>query len=393
MKLIHTADWHIGKNLHNIDLYEDFQAFASFLLKYVEEEKIDVVMVAGDIFDTSVPSNQARKQYFNVLTSLIKLGVKVIITAGNHDSIANIESPKQILEYLSVYAVGDLHAATPIVLGDVVIAPIPFFYDKDIRKIVAEQSELDRVEAVKKGIIDIYQQQSTLLKEQYPDKLHIALGHLFLQGVTESESERDIQIGKQAAVAVQSFENLFDYFALGHIHRPQKLTNNIRYSGSPIPLSFSERTDQKGFVQLTVVHKKIEQSFVAIPKVRDLIKVEGSFKDIQVKLQECICNNVSFPNLIDVEVVEEVDDPSLRLQINDWLSRFKSDHCIIANFKIKFLQSNLGLQHLLLAKETIEEMIPRNVFLQKIEEEVLDDDDKQEMLAAFDEILDKVLNS
>jgi exonuclease SbcD len=393
MKILHTADWHIGKHLHNIDLYFDFQHFSNFLLDFIKEENIDLVLVAGDIFESSVPTNQARKQYFDILTSLVRLGVKVVITAGNHDSISNIEAPKEILEYLDIYVVGDLNSMQPILLQDVVILPIPFLYDKDVRKIVAEQSELDRVEAVKKGIVYLYEQQSLMIKNQYPDKVSIAMGHLFLQGVAESESERDIQVGKQAGVEAKSFENLFDYIALGHIHRPQQLADNIRYSGSPIPLSFSERKDTKGFVALTIEGKTLKHSFVEVPKWRNFIRVTGTFETIKVKLQDLIDNTYILPSLIDVEVIEELEDPSLRLQINDWLTRFNSDQCIIANYKIKFLNSDLALKKLLTTQVGIEEMQPRNVFLQRIEEEVQNSEDIALFIEAFDELVDNIIAS
>ena len=98
MKIIHTADWHIGKQLYNISLSEDFDHFVSFLIEYIIKENVDVVLVSGDIFDSSVPGNLARKQYYSALNQLLKTGVKVIITAGNHDSIAQIEAPKEFLE-------------------------------------------------------------------------------------------------------------------------------------------------------------------------------------------------------------------------------------------------------------------------------------------------------
>lgn len=388
MKILHTADWHIGKQLHNNDLFQDFEYFANFLIKYIEEEKIDVVLVAGDIFDTSVPSNQARKQYFNILTSFVKLGIKVVITAGNHDSIANIEAPKEILEYLDVHVVGDLNSMQPILIDEIVIVPIPFLYDKDVRKIVAEQSELDRVEAVKKGIVQLYNTQAARVKELYPNKIYIAMGHLFLQGVVISESERDIQVGNQAAVDAKDFEKLFDYIALGHIHRPQQLSNNVRYSGSPIPLSFSERNDKKGFVVITLEDNKISNKFVEVPKSRDFIKVSGSFDEIKVRLQEILDIYNFLPTLIDLEIIEDDEDPAVRIQVNDWLSRFKSDKCVIANYRIKFLNSDQALKKLLLIDTNIEEMQPKNVFLQKIEDEVNNEDDRRLLAEAFDEILD-----
>lgn len=391
MKIIHTADWHIGKQLYNISLSEDFEHFVSFMIEYILKENVYAVLVSGDIFDSSVPGNAARKQYYQTLNQLLKTGVRVIITAGNHDSVTQIEAPKDLLEQLNVFVTGDAKSVKPLVLEDVVILPVPFLYDRDIRKLMEGMGEQDRVEAVKKGITDYYVNWSEEVKIMFPSKSTIAMGHLFMQGVKESDSERDIQVGKQAAIKVDSFEGLFDYFALGHIHKPQKITESIRYSGSPIPLSFSEREDRKGFVLLEIQTDKIASEFIHIPKYRELIKVKGSLNYVQQKLQEIDLKTDSLPVLADVEIMEEREDPGLRLLANDWLNRYKSEHCQIASYKIIFSEENFSTKNLMSSSRSIEEMNPRNVFIQKMEDEVNDSNDQILLLEAFDELYDEML--
>jgi exonuclease SbcD len=392
MKIIHTADWHIGKQLHNIDLHEDFDHFVKYFLDYIIKEKVELVLVSGDIFDTSVPSNQARKQYFNLLTSLVKLQIQVVLTAGNHDSIANIEAPKEILEYLDIYVVGDMESAQPITFGEVTIIPIPFLYDKDVRKIVAGQGELDRVEAVKQGIVNLFQSQSITVRQAYPQHLLIAMGHLFMQGVKESESERDIQVGKLAAIESERFDNLFDYVALGHIHRPQRISETVRYSGSPIPLSFSERDDKKGFVVLECLNGKLESNFVEIPKMRDFKKVSGRFSEVKEKIEAFVKPENQLLTLLDVEIIEEKEDSMVRIEVNDWLTRYKSAHCIIANFKLKFTNTENDIKSLLQIDQNISERNPRNVFIKKIGEETSDIEDLALLEESFDELFEIATN-
>jgi exonuclease SbcD len=386
MKIIHTADWHIGKQLYNISLAQDFDHFIGYLIDFIKKERVDLLLISGDIFDSSVPGNAARKQYYDTLHQLLQTGVKVVITAGNHDSITQLEAPKEILEHLHVFITGDVKNVKPLLFGEVVVLPVPFLYDRDIRKISEALGENDRVEVVKKGIAEYYSNLSKSVKEEFSDKISIAMGHLFLQGVKESDSERDIQVGKQAAINVQKLEGLFDYIALGHIHNPQKLSEKIRYSGSPVPLSFSEREDAKGFVLLKADDGVLRPEFIKIPKFRDFVRVTGTFTKVQQKLQEINVTDGKLPMLADVVVMEEKEDAGLRLLVNEWLSRFKSDHCQIANYKIIFTNEYQVFQNLASLAHTIEEMNPRSVFIQKLEDETESGDDRVLLLEAFDEL-------
>ena len=204
------------------------------------------------------------KLYYQFLTSLIGSSCRqVIITGGNHDYISTLEAPADVLSALNIQVIGGAKETISDELIEVsinnelqcVVAAVPFLRDKDIREINASESYEEAKDAVNNGIVKHYQQ---LAEEagKYTCPL-IAMGHLYVQGASQSESERDIHIGNLAGLRVDSFPDKFDYVALGHIHRPQKFKDTIRYSGSPLPLSFSERKDNKQVIVLSVEGKKI----------------------------------------------------------------------------------------------------------------------------------------
>ncbi len=324
MRLLHTSDWHIGQKLHGNDRDEEHQLFFDWLIKIINEQQIDVLLVSGDIFDVGFPANSSLKLYYTFLTRLIQSHCKeVIITGGNHDYISTLEAPSEVLSALNIHIIGGAREnieeeliSIPVdnMLPGCLIAAVPFLRDKDIRHINAGESYEDGIKAINEGIIKHYARIAETVKECTCPV--IAMGHLYVQGAGLSDSERDIHIGNLAGIHVGSFPAVFDYVALGHIHRPQKLnsTGTIRYSGSPLPLSFSERKDQKQVILLEVECdgiKNIEP--VEVPLFRKLISFNGSYIEVAEQL-----NAYKGQSLLDdwaeVSIEENVMDTSLRIQ-------------------------------------------------------------------------------
>jgi len=254
MKILHTSDWHLGKKLYDKDLQPLHQKFLDWLLREIKKQKIELLIVAGDIFDTGNPSNETRKIYYTFLTNLLNTDCKnVVIIGGNHDSPSQLDAPKEILELLNIYVIG----GTPEKLEDeiieiknendrlkVVVCAVPFLREKDVNYAKGGENESQREQRVKDAIRTHYEGLKDLvLQKKYAQNIPIlATGHLFAQGVRTSDSEKDIYIGNLGKIGAEEFPKEFDYVALGHLHRPQKVAgeNRVRYSGSPIPLSFSE---------------------------------------------------------------------------------------------------------------------------------------------------------
>lgn len=323
MKLLHTSDWHLGQKLHGNDREEEHQLFFDWLLKVINEKEIDALLISGDIFDVGFPSNNALKQYYSFLTQLITSHCKnVIITGGNHDYISTLEAPSDVLSALNIHIVGGAREniedeLIPLKDDDdkieCVVAAIPFLRDKDIRHINAGESYEDGVKAINQGIVKHYETAASIASK-YTCPI-IAMGHLYVQGAGLSDSERDIHVGNLAGLHVNTFPNTFDYIALGHIHRPQKLNpeGTIRYSGSPIQLSFSERKDVKQVIILELVEDKLQSiEPIEVPLFRKLVSIKGDFTSVSEKLK----NYKSTSDLCDwaeVSIEEKEMDTSLRI--------------------------------------------------------------------------------
>ncbi|MFA8437122.1 MAG: exonuclease SbcCD subunit D C-terminal domain-containing protein [Marinifilaceae bacterium] len=324
LRILHTSDWHIGQRLHGKEREKEHQRFFDWLLNTLKEQKVDVLIVAGDIFDVGYPSNSALKQYYRFLYQTRQTGCRnIIITGGNHDYISTLNAPKAILEALDITVMGGV----PENLSDEIVTvkdeqgnpqafvcAVPFLRDREIRQAVAGESYDDRLKATREGILQHFKDIARLVEEQNPEKLPvIATGHLYMAGASVSESEREIQIGNQAAFSLDGFPETFDYLALGHIHRPQRIggLEHIRYSGSPLPLSFSERKDEKQVVLIEFRDRKLECiKPLLVPACRKLVSINGTLSEVREKLE----NYRSAGDLKDwaeVKVTEEQYDPEL----------------------------------------------------------------------------------
>jgi len=261
MKILHTSDWHLGQHFYGKSRAKEHQQFLNWLLEQVQKNDIDTVIVAGDIFDTGTPPSYAREMYFDFISQMHKINCQLIILAGNHDSVAMLGESKTLLKSLSTRVIPTVSVdinEQVFILNDkngkpaAIICAIPFIRPRDVIKSSAGQSASQKQQSLQQAISDHYQilfaQAEKLAKNQYPI---IATGHLTTVGVTTSESVRDIYIGTLEAFPANAFPDA-DYIALGHIHRAQKVakTEHIRYSGSPIPLSFDEAKQTKRIVMV-----------------------------------------------------------------------------------------------------------------------------------------------
>lgn len=261
MKILHTSDWHLGQHFYGKSRAKEHQHFLHWLLEQVQKNTIDAVIVAGDIFDTGTPPSYAREMYFDFISKMHQINCQLIVLAGNHDSVAMLGESKTLLKSLStrvIPAVSDNIKEQVFTIESkqgeplAVMCAIPFIRPRDVIKSSAGQSASQKQQSLQQAISDHYQtlfEQAQILSQgKYPI---IATGHLTTVGVTKTESVRDIYIGSLEAFPANAFPDV-DYIALGHIHQSQKVakTEHIRYSGSPIPLSFDETTQSKSIVMV-----------------------------------------------------------------------------------------------------------------------------------------------
>ena len=395
MKILHTGDWHIGKQLYREELRSDHECYFDFLEKAIIENTVDVLLVSGDVFDYANPTNESKKMYLDVLGRLKKIGnIKIIVTAGNHDSITFLESSKEILNLLDISVIGNPENIELIPIGkgddiEAIVIPIPYVADRFLRKSMEMADESDRIEASRKALLSMFENHSIKSENQYPGILKIAMGHLYVQGANVSDSERKIQIGNLASVSVSSLDPLFDYLALGHIHKPQSLSHKVRYAGSPIALSFSERNDEKQMILLEIINKTINIEKLAVPTFRTLKRISGSLEQVQAALTE-FKNPYDLPAFLELEVIEDSYDPSKIAILKDLEALHQTNTIKVLSTKILFTKSESVSHAFGSAGMGISELDPVEVFSQRIQSDAIDNANKDLLKLAFLEILEEV---
>ena len=267
LTLLHTSDWHLGRRLYGKPRYDEFKQFLDWQLQTLREQKVDVLLIAGDIFDTTAPSNQAQNLYYDFLSQVCHTDCRhVIIVAGNHDSASFLEAPKQLLKAFNIHIIGSM-TDTPtdevITLSDklgqpeLIVMAVPYLRDRDVRTVGHGERLDDKERKLAQGIKAHYAQiadiaiaQQAQLKAKYKRTIPIvATGHLFTVGgqTMEGDGVRDLYVGSLGSIGAEIFHPQIDYVALGHLHIPQVVGGqpHIRYAGSPIAMGFGESRQQK----------------------------------------------------------------------------------------------------------------------------------------------------
>lgn len=287
MRFVHISDIHLGKLLYQQNLLEIQADLLGQVCDYLVENKIDVLIMAGDIYDRSVPSNEAVDVLNEFLTKVIlKHHKKVLMIAGNHDSASRLSFASGLLKQEGLYIVAyPDKLLKPIVIEGVNFYLIPFFKPSYIRYLYDDNS------------IVTYQDAFTCYLEHQDidyDKSNVLVTHQFIAGnkdIVRSESEAILSVGGTEIIDVSLLKK-FDYVALGHIHAPQKISQEtIRYSGSLMRYSFDEVNQSKSIVDVTINDKEVEYKLITLEPKQNLIKITGSFDEI---MDEYPANNNDF---------------------------------------------------------------------------------------------------
>jgi DNA repair protein SbcD/Mre11 len=327
-RILHTADWHLGKLLGDLPREQEHQRFLDFLLEQILAHSIDALLIAGDVFDSANPPQSAIAQYYNFLSRVHQQShCHVVVIAGNHDSPAHIEAPSPILKALRTHVIGQWQndpTAHLIPLPNanaprVTISAVPFLRDRDLRSGISGQSPAEIQTTLNASITAIYQSIATAADHKTP---LIAMGHLTVIGASPSDSEREIHIGGLGALPARNFPSAFTYVALGHLHRPQACgtCESIRYSGSPIPLSFSECQDQKELRLLEISNDaSLCQSSIPIPASRRLVRKSCHSHELEACLAQLHRDHAAdtLPAWVELSLTDAIVTESLHAQIRD----------------------------------------------------------------------------
>lgn len=399
IKIVHTSDWHLGKQLMKIDFSEDMQLFFDWLIQRLVEEKVDILLMSGDLFDHANPSQQALRQYYMFLKRMVSMDCKVIITGGNHDSPHVLNAPKELLDALDITVVGgmpteikNLFVEVEVRGEKVVIAAVPYLRDKDIRQTVAGESYADKVVQMRVGLQNYFQEIDTYFLANFVGIPLVIMAHLFVQGAAPSESEREIQIGNLASVDAQIFGKNACYVALGHIHKPQLAGSDfVRYCGSPIPMSFSEKNDQKQVVIVSIEGNKCDVVIQHIPTFRRLKSFKGTFDSIQSQLIAYETDSV-LDDLAEIEVVEEKENVNTIRAVEALMASENEFKVQLLKAKVEFKNKMLGSSSVIQDGEEITDFRPEQMFEKRL---AMDEsiDNKSELMLAFKEILDQLISN
>lgn len=279
MKFIHTSDWHIGRQFHHVSLLEDQRFVLDQIVEFAAAESVDALLIAGDIYDRSVPPAAAVELLDDVLKRLcVDLKIPVILIPGNHDSAERVGFGSHQLKQAGLHILADLRrVAEPVVIqkGNEVchFYGIPYNDPEHVRNCFdADASD--------------YQQAHEWLMQEIKPRMddqvaNIVISHSFVAGGTASESERPLSIGGADQVSADLFE-CFDYAALGHLHEPQsKTSESIRYSGSIMKYSFSEQHHDKGMTLVEFEHNRLSKiDHVSLKPLRDMRIIEGTLSEV-----------------------------------------------------------------------------------------------------------------
>jgi exonuclease SbcD len=331
LKILHTADWHLGQKFFHRTRQQEHRAALEWLLNLIREEAIDVVILAGDIFDTDNPPNYARKLYYDFLQQLTRTPCKaVVIVAGNHDSANMLDASKELLKHLAVFVVGSIPTERSEQLlslkdpetGDLlaVVAAVPYLRDRDVRKSIAGEDFERGIERLKAGIHQHYQEMATLAAAFSEHKVPLLVtGHLYAAGGQRGERPDIIHIGHADVISADSFSEVFDYVALGHLHRLQQLDapRPIWYSGSLIPLDFSELNYSQCVRIISFEGKEmIDSRNVTVPLTRKLRTFAGTVAEIKQKLEQ-LSPAAELDTWLRLEVQTDVQLPHLQDELEE----------------------------------------------------------------------------
>ncbi len=298
MKILHTSDWHIGHTFFGYERYEEFERFFEWLKNTIAEQKVDILIVSGDIFDTYTPSQRSLELYFNFLSSIKDMLEKVVIIGGNHDSPKTLQAPKSILSRLDIEVVSGA--------------------DDDYKKLIEFKGfDIVAISYLRESILNkISPDYATAIKQIYQDlktqKPCIATGHFTVYGAENSQSEREIYIGKIDGVPSSVFEG-FGYVAMGHLHRRQGIGENVVYSGSPLQMGFKDDYEKS----VTIIDSAgFTQSVLKVPRFREFVELKGSFESVKESLSQIKSGSfvsIELNGVVDAVTLEELRKEDLNI--------------------------------------------------------------------------------
>ncbi len=342
LNILHTADWHLGQLFHEYDRHYEHQQFLDWLVQTMEQGETDVLLISGDVFDLSNPSAATIRQFYTFLNraSAACPGLQIVVTAGNHDAASRLEAPKPLLESSNIHIIGTVakdgqgnvdaeKLIIPLTKDGVVKAwclAVPFLRMGDYPAVAdCDNPYADGVAALYKDLYDVAK------GKRWPGQPIIAMGHLHARGAetTDLDATERLIMGGVECIAASAFPHDIAYVALGHIHKAQRLggKEHIRYSGSPLPMSFSEINYKHQVIRFSLVEGQITPpSGIDVPVTVPLLKVprvHSRVEEVLLALRQlpvATTKDRTAAPYLQVPVLLEAPEPGLRHKIEQALA-------------------------------------------------------------------------
>ncbi|MBK5200589.1 MAG: exonuclease subunit SbcD [Spirochaetaceae bacterium] len=401
MKVLHTSDLHIGKQLLKLRLTDIHKSFFNFLIKSIVDNDVDLLLISGDIFDNRTPSPTSQALFYEFLFNLVTTtNIKdVVIISGNHDSKQVVSLVAPLLTSFKIHIITSSNVEDELlILKDknnepyVQILAVPFLSDMDLRTNFEAKSASDLENEIEVELTSHFNKCEVAINEKFDKTLPIiGMAHLFSSGgsvnIDKGDGVRDIYVGKLNTLPSKAFPPSLDYLALGHIHKPQIINKDDRltYCGSPIQLGFGERSN-KGMVLLDFNKKEFIKTIIKTPTFISLCQAKGnSYEEIvnKIKIFEATLDEEDMQKLTYLEIIYSGKkiDPNLDTKLNEYILSLEKKYEILS---MKIENSKLVLtntsQFIALSM-----LSPKEIFTEIIKDS-LDD----EVISLFDVVMEEV---
>ncbi|EKY1943666.1 exonuclease subunit SbcD [Cronobacter turicensis] len=398
MRILHTSDWHLGQNFYAKSRAAEHEAFLDWLLEAAVAHQVDAIIVAGDIFDTGAPPSYARELYNRFVVKLQGAQCPLIVLGGNHDSVATLNESRELLACLNTQVIASAQLtpesqATLLYRRDgepgAVLCPVPFLRPRDVLRSLSGQSGREKQQQLLEAISQHYQQSYEAACQLRGERNLpiIATGHLTTVGVTKSDAVRDIYIGTLDAFPADRFPPA-DYIALGHIHRAQKVAGceHIRYSGSPIALSFDETGKAKSVYLVEFADGKLRDvKALPVPVSQPLAVLKGSLESITAQLEQWRDAPDEPRVWLDIEIDTGEFLHDMHRQISQLTESLPVEVVLLRRSR-EMRERALGT----LSTETLSELGVEEVFERRLELEALEEPEKAQLRTLFARTLESL---
>lgn len=394
LRVLHSSDWHLGRQLYGRRRYEEFEAFLDWMVAQIRQQQIDLLLIAGDLFDTTTPSNRAQTLYYRFLHQVAASCCRhVVIIGGNHDSPSFLDAPRALLKVLDVHVVGaacEDPADEVLLLRDqegrpeAIICAVPYLRDRDIRVSEAGESLDDKgrklVEGIRQHYVRVCDAGEALRQSLDPQLPLIGMGHLFAAGgqTLEGDGVRELYVGSLAQVGSDCFPPCLDYVALGHLHVPQIVGGQarIRYSGSPLPMGFGEAGQRKRLYRIDFDDRESAVTAIEIPCFQRLERLRGDQTELVAALARLAAEEV--PIWLEIDYEGEAIAGDLRA----WLEQQ------VANTRLEILRvrNNRVIERVLsrsAEEETLDDLSPAQVFARAMDAHQVPAEQQEELTRLF----------